>query len=61
LVVNSVSGSFPVFPTTSFIVFGKIMSTSLRLLTNTVVRVIGVTDLAVANHRLEETLRVPQP
>jgi hypothetical protein len=49
LVVNSVSGSFLVFPTTSFIVFGKITSTSLRSLTNTVGRAIGATDLAVAN------------
>ena len=60
-VVISVSGSFLVFPTTSFIVFGKITSTSLPSLTNTVVRAIGATAPAVANHRLEEALRAPQP
>ena len=53
---NSASGSFLVFRTTSSIVSGRITSTSLPSLTNTVVQAIGGSEPTVANHRLEETI-----
>lgn len=48
-VANSASGLFLVFPTTSSIVSGKIIFTSLRLLITAVVQVIGANDPIVAN------------
>src|SRR5690349_13230930 len=49
---NSASGLFLVFPTTSSIVSGKIIFSSLRLLIIIVVRAIGANDPFVANHRV---------
>jgi hypothetical protein len=57
LVANSASGSFPGFHTTSSIVYGKIISTSLPSLTNTVVLAIGASESTVANHRLKNDAR----
>jgi hypothetical protein len=49
---NCANGSLSVFPTTSSIVFGKIIFISLRWLTIVVGQVIGVTEPIVANHRV---------
>jgi hypothetical protein len=55
-VANSASESFLVFPTTSSIVSGKIIFTSLLWLIIVVVRVIGASEPIAANHQLSHAI-----
>lgn len=57
---NSASGSFRAFPTTSSIVSGKIIFTSLLWLTIVVVRAIGANEPTVANHWLKNDAQRPR-
>ena len=54
---NSASELFLVFPTTSFIVSGKIIFTSLLWLIIVVVQVIGANEPIVANDGLKNDAR----
>ena len=61
--VNSANGSFLVFPTTSSIVSGRTMFTSLPSLIIVVAQVIGANEPIVANNRVEKDAagRASQP